>query len=213
MELRKRAWLSTALFSIAFMALANCATAQTSALDERLKKVLADPAATAAAITAAKKVTFFCDVCHGAEGSSVKTDVPNLAGQNPSYLLTQIDKFARGLRHYSFMEGLMKLLSESDRINVTIFYSSKQVKPAGTASSTAGQAIYSGRCVMCHGPQGHGNETTPRLAGQQIKYLSQSIMRYRDRSGERIYEPMSASTSGLKEHDVVALTTYLSSLR
>ncbi|MES2049433.1 MAG: c-type cytochrome [Pseudomonadota bacterium] len=212
MELRKRAWLSTALFTITFMALANCATAQTSALDERMKKVLADPAATAAAITAAKKVTFFCDACHGAEGSSSKVDVPNLAGQNPSYLLIQIDKFARGLRHYSFMEGLMKLLSESDRINVTIFYSSKQVKPAGTETSRAGQAIYTGRCIMCHGPQGYGNEATPRLAGQQIKYLSQSIMRYRDRSGERIYEPMSASTSGLKERDIVALTTYLSSL-
>lgn len=185
---------------------------QTSPLDARMKKALADPALSAAAINNAKKVTFFCNVCHGENGSSVKSDVPNLAGQNPSYLLTQIDKFARGQRRNEFMEGLMRLLTEEDRINVAIFYAGKPVKPAGSAASPAGKAIYATRCAVCHGDQAHGNETTPRLAGQQIDYLSQTLKRYRDRSGERIYAPMSASTAGLKEAEILALTTYLSSL-
>lgn len=189
------------------------AHAQASPLDERMKKIQADNRASAAALVAAKKVTFFCDVCHGVNGSSVKADVPNLAGQNSSYLLTQIDKFSRGKRQEKFMEGLMKLLTEEDRINVAIFYSSKTVEPAGKEGSLTGQAIYTARCVMCHAEHAHGNETTPRLAGQQVEYLKKSIRRYRDRTGERIYEPMSASTAGLKDTEVNALVSYLSSLK
>ena len=184
-----------------------------SPLDGKMKQVLADPKASAAAAVAAKKVTFFCEVCHGVDGSSTKPDVPNLGGQNPSYLLTQIDKFARGLRHYQFMEGLMKLLSEDDRVNVTIFYATKNVKPAGAETSAAGKALYVARCAMCHGEQARGNENTPRLAGQQVDYLKLSVTRYRDRSGERIYEPMSAMTSSLKRADIDALASYLSSLQ
>ena len=184
-----------------------------SPLDARLRKVMADPKATAAAIVAAKKVTFFCEVCHGVEGNSVKSDVPNLGGQNPSYLLTQIDMFSRGLRHYQFMEGLMKLLTEDDRINAAVFYASKTIKPAGNETSEAGRVLYAARCAACHGPQARGNENTPRLAGQQSEYLRLSITRYRDHSGERIFEPMTAMTASLRNADIAALTAYLSSLQ
>lgn len=184
-----------------------------SPLDPRMKQVLADPKASAAAAVAAKKVTFFCEVCHGVDGNSTKPDVPNLGGQNPSYLLTQIDKFARGLRHYQFMEGLMKLLSEEDRVNVTVFYATKTVKPAGAETSAAGKALYAARCAMCHGEQARGNENTPRLAGQQGQYLKLSVTRYRDRTGERIYEPMSAMTASLKNAEIDSLAAYLSSLQ
>ena len=197
--------------------LASSAWAQTPApalspLDARMKQVLADPKASAAAVVAAKKVTFLCEVCHGIEGNSTKPNVPNLGGQNPSYLLTQMDKFSRGLRHYQFMEGLMKLLSEDDRIDATVFYATKTVKPATTASSAAGTELFAMRCSMCHGEHARGNENTPRLAGQQQEYLKMSITRYRDRTGERIYEPMSTMTAQLKNSDIDALTTYLSSL-
>ncbi len=66
---------------------------------------------------------------------------------------------------------------------------------------------------MCQREHDHGNQTTPRLAGQQVEYLKKSIKRYRDRTGERIYEPMSASTAILKEAEINALVTYLSGLK
>jgi cytochrome c553 len=208
MKLRPRTWQSALVSG----ALALSLSVGAQPLDERMKKVLADPAATAAAMTAAKKVTFFCDGCHGGDGNSVTSDVPNLAGQHPNYLLTQIDKFAKGQRRSKFMEGLMKVLSEDDRINTTIYYSSKAVRPSGVGSSTAGQSLYQQRCLACHDAQGRGSETTPRVAGQQIEYLMQSMTRYRDRSGERIYAPMAASTAGLKDQEIMALAIYLSSL-
>jgi cytochrome c553 len=212
-KLRTRAGLCGALALIASSAWAQTPQPSLSPLDARMRQVMANPKAAAAAVVAAKKVTFFCEVCHGADGNSTKGDVPNLAGQNPSYLLTQIDKFSRGERHYQFMEGLMKLLTEDDRINATVFYAAKTIKPAGNETSEIGKALYASRCAICHGAQARGNENTPRLAGQQTEYLKLSITRYRDHSGERIYEPMTAMTASLRNADIAALTAYLSSLQ
>ena len=184
-----------------------------SPLDDQLKAILASPSATEKSIAKAHNFSFFCANCHGPDGNSLKTDVPNLAGQNPHYLLTQIDKFVKGQRQYEFMQGLMKMLSEEDRINASVFYSSKAVKPASNVTSSNGQKIYLQRCVMCHGQQGLGGESIPRLAGQQIGYLRASITRYRDKTGERIYAPMSAITNGLQNNEIVDLANYLSSLR
>jgi cytochrome c553 len=187
-------------------------SAGAQALDERMKKVLADPVARDSAIAAAKSVTSFCANCHGGDGNSTISEVPNLAAQHPVYLLVQIEKYVKGQRHNRFMESLMKVLRENDRINATVYYSSQVVRPAGVASSVAGQSLYRQRCVICHDARGYGTETTPRLAGQQIDYLIQSMTRYRDQTGERIYAPMVGSTAGLKDQDIKALAVYMSSM-
>jgi cytochrome c553 len=196
---------------LAFAMIAVPAGAQT--LEDRMNRILADPTATAASTAAAKKVTFFCDNCHGSDGNSVIGEAPNLAQQDPAYLLNQIDKFARGQRRSKFMQGLMKVLSEDDRINSAIYYAGKKVKPASSTLSAPGQALYFQRCASCHGAKGYGAEDVPRLAGQQIPYLVESLTRYRDRTGERLDALMSSSTAGLKNADISALSLFLSSLR
>jgi len=171
-DLRARAGLCCALALLTASAWAQTPSPQQplpslsplSPLDARLRKVMADPKATAAAIVAAKKVTFFCEVCHGLEGNSVKGDVPNLGGQNPSYLLTQIDLFSRGLRHYQFMEGLMKLLTEDDRINATIFYASKTINPPETKPPKPAES-----CT----PRAVQRATGPRRAATRIRRVWQ----------------------------------------
>jgi cytochrome c553 len=209
MEHGQRTWL-LALVSGVFALTPLIVGAQ--ALNERLSKVMADPVATAAAVTEAKNVTHFCDGCHGRDGNSVMADVPNLADQHPSYLLAQIDKFVSGERHFKFKEGLMKVLSEDDRINATVYYSTKRVHLANKKGPAAGSRLYKQWCVECHGTDGRGTETTPRVAGQQVQYLIQSMTRYRDRTGERIYAPMAATTTGLKDQDIKVLANYMSSL-
>jgi cytochrome c553 len=198
------------------LGLGSCLTAaawaQEDVLDKNLKKVLASPAAVKQAIEGAKKFTFFCSNCHGNSGISVKSDVPNLAGQNPTYLITQIDLFTRGKRQYRFMQDSMKMLTDTDKINLTVYYSSNPVLPAGHNSSAAGKTLYGERCAICHQAEAYGTAIIPRLAGQQQQYLQTSIKRYRDRSGERIYEPMSRMTAGLTDAEITALATYLSSL-
>lgn len=183
-------------------------------LVERLKQVQSDPVARKSAIESGKKASFFCANCHGETGVSKSQDVPNLAGQNPDYLLEQIRKFATGERKDQFMQGLIKLLSDDERLQIALFYSNATVVPA-TADPTSlvqGKAIFEKLCVRCHGPQARGDALVPRLAGQKRTYLATSITRYRDNTGVRNNQLMSIATSTLKTEEISAIANYLSQL-
>lgn len=181
---------------------------------ERLKSVLADPHARAAAIEAGRKASSFCANCHGPDGNSKTPEVPNLAGQNPIYLLEQVRKFASGARRDQWMEPAIKLLNDTERLNIVAYYASMEVAPARSArSSDAGRELFSKRCSACHGGEARGGERFPRLAGQQAVYLVRSLTRYRDRTGQRMEPEMLAMTAALRDKDIRDLSDYLSALR
>ena len=104
--------LATMLVStlMAFPALGQSAKAAPPAdadLGTRIKEVQANPQQFEAAYKLGSKVASFCANCHGDSGNSVKPDIPNLAGQNPAYLIEQVRQFSTGERRYEFMEGLL----------------------------------------------------------------------------------------------------------
>ena len=185
-----------------------------AALQERLKSIGSDPVALRAAVDAGKKVTFFCANCHGDDGISKTADVPNLAGQNPAYLLEQIRKFGNGERKDPFMQGLIKVLKSEERIQIAHYYASVKVVPSVADGSQVprGKELFSKLCARCHGEQAHGNELYPRLAGQKVPYLKTSVTRYRVRSGERNNQLMSIATATLKNEDITAIANYLTQL-
>jgi len=189
------------------------ALAQQSVQD-RLKAIQNDPVALRAAIDAGKKVTFFCANCHGEEGVSKLPEVPNLAGQNSAYLLEQIRKFGAGERKDQFMQGLIKVLKDEERLQVAAYYSSLNVPPSkvDTAQAIRGKELFTKLCVRCHGDKGHGNETIPRLAGQKVPYLQISVARYRDGTGVRNSQLMAIATAGLKNEEITALANYIAQL-
>jgi cytochrome c553 len=181
---------------------------------ERLNTIASDPVALRQAIDAGKKVTFFCVNCHGENGISTIAEVPNLAGQNPAYLLEQIRKFGAGERKYPFMEGLIKVLKDEERLQAAHYYASIAVPPSKASPELAarGKILFSKLCMRCHGEQARGGELYPRLAGQQMSYLQVSIQRYRDRTGIRNNQLMAIATSVLKNDDITALANYLAQL-
>lgn len=191
----------------------SAALAQTST--DVMKALRADDARWKAAVDGGRKTSSFCANCHGEDGYSKIPEVPNLAGQNPAYLLEQIRKFGAGERKDAFMQGLIKLLKDDERQQIAAYYASQVVPPAKTdpANAKRGKEVFSHLCARCHGEEAHGNETIPRLAGQQGEYLKKSITRYRDGTGERIYTLMQIATGGLKNEDIAALATYLPSLK
>jgi cytochrome c553 len=194
--------------------LACAATAVSAQSVDRLKTVFGDPGSRSAAIEAGKKAASFCANCHGPDGNSRQGEVPNLAGQNPVYLLNQVHKFYTGERRDQWMEPAIKLLSDVERLNIVVYYSSMQVSPASSAPpNEAGRALYQRVCSRCHGDQARGGERFPRLAGQQHTYLIRSLTRYRDRTGNRMEPEMLAMTAALKDEDIKAVADYLSSLR
>jgi len=186
-------------------------------LHEKLTQISQDPAALSAAVQRGQKDASVCRHCHGVGGNSVLPEVPNLASQNAGYLLEQMNKFAQGQRKSSaFMEGMIKALKPDERINIALFLSQQPVTPRPDGKSTqsvAGKGLYSKLCVSCHGAGGSGTQAIPRLAGQQVKYLEDSLKRYRNGKGERIDPLMAAYTRNLKDADIQNLASYLSTLQ
>ncbi|MDR2637537.1 MAG: c-type cytochrome [Zoogloeaceae bacterium] len=182
--------------------------------DPRLQAISSDPATLRIAQEAGRKASFFCVNCHGDNGVSRLPDVPNLAGQNADYVLEQTRKFGSGQRKDPFMQGLIKALKEEEKIQISLFYASQNPRPMKTdpVKAAAGRQVFVKYCARCHGNQGYGNETIPRLAGQHQEYVIMSVTRYRDRTGERQDPLMFSAVAPLKDSEIQEVAAYLSTM-
>lgn len=181
----------------------------------RYQEAQASPALAESLAKVGRKVSAVCANCHGEGGNSLKPDVPNLAGQNPAYLLEQLRLFAEGQRRYAFMEGMIKALSTDEKVGMVLFYAAQPVlhKPAANPALAAkGQAYYQKVCFRCHGTDGRGNEQLARLAGQQADYLSTTLKRFRSGGGVRTNPLMTANTQLMTDADIDAVVAYLNSM-
>lgn len=185
-------------------------------LGAHIKEVQANPAQLELAYKTGGKVAAFCANCHGENGNSLKPDVPNLAGQNPAYLLEQMRQFTTGERRNEFMQGLIKVLKPHEKVGAVVYFSTQEVmtKPAANiALADKGKTYYSQNCVSCHGEQGRGNEKMARIAGQQPAYLSLALKRYRDGSSVRKDPMMAASTQQMTDADITAVVAYVTAMK
>jgi cytochrome c553 len=187
-----------------------------SDVEARLNRVMADPQARAVAAQAGKRAAFFCENCHGATGNSPLDHVPNLAGQNPFYLLTQIDKFGDGRRPDQFMSGLVKVLKPEDRFNMAVFYATQAVQPEpvkDARQALRGREHYQRACRGCHGDEARGTREVARLAGQRGVYLVNAMKGYRTGQGLRRDPRMTGVAKQLGDDQLQAMAAYLSSMK
>lgn len=182
----------------------------------RLKEVQANPKLSEDAMKTGKKVAAFCANCHGEGGNSTNPDIPNLAGQNPGYLLDQVRQFAEGKRKNEFMEGMIRALKPEETIGMVVYFAAQPVTPHKAGVSPAlvlrGKDLFHKNCFRCHGENGLGSEKFARIAGQQQGYLSKTIKRYRAGSVQRSDPLMAAATSLLSDADIDALVAYVSTM-
>ena len=205
--------MRTWLLAAGFLVISGVASAQTP-LSDRLKSIQSDPAALKSALDAGRKASSFCANCHGEEGVSKSVEIPNLAGQNPAFLLEQIRKFASGERKDAFMQGLIKILKDEERLQIALYYAGMSVPPsrADAAQAAKGKELFGKLCVRCHGDQARGNAEIPRIAGQKLSYLQTTLMRYRDGTGIRNNQLMAIATGSLKNEDITAIANFLTQL-
>lgn len=65
-----------------------------------------------------------CVPCHGADGISRDSYVPNLAGQNGPYLYNQLRAFREGRRSHKEMLYISRKLTDDDMRALAAYYSS-----------------------------------------------------------------------------------------
>jgi len=120
-----------------------------------------------------------CASCHGAGGISVTQGIPNLAGQRPVYLYTELKAYQSGARGNSAMNDMVKFLSDDALVKVAAYFAS--LDPAQPSAPGARKAnpdpVQAGKaaaaaCAGCHGETGVSKTPgMPNLAGLDPKYL------------------------------------------
>lgn len=190
-----------------------------SSTDELIKlldKKLADTESFEQAIASGQERAWVCKFCHGEDGNSKHDNIPNLASQNPKYLLHQFELFATRQRFDKSMTELAKNLSIDDRVNIALFYSTQVVNTKTTSDKKLheeGKNSFMKQCTSCHGTDGYGKELLPRLAGQSKQYLINTLKNYKTNPGKRPNSPMQGITASLNEHDIDALAEYISAMK
>jgi cytochrome c553 len=177
---------------------------------------------------AGKARAITCTACHGPEGKSANPLWPNLAGQNASYLLAQLQAFKSGARQDPLMGAQAMMLSDEDMANLAVYFESA---PAGTQAVAdaslvdRGEALYRGgnsetgvaACLACHGPSGRGNPAAvyPALQGQHAAYTAKQLRAYADGSRQTDGKTsiMRDIASRLSDEDIAALSSYIQGLK
>lgn len=156
---------------------------------------LANPSVSA--LTLAQQV---CSNCHGLTGNAVSPNFPNLAGQTPAYIAAQLEGFKSHNRQdpagFEYMWGLSRSLTDEQINGLASYYAGQ--RPARQPIEGKSSRIASGKtifetgvpgknvpaCFTCHGSEGQGNATYPRLAGQHADYVVKQLIVFQ-RTNER----------------------------
>ena len=77
---------------------------------------------------AGEPLTAMCGGCHGSHGVSTDAATPNLAGQDPRYLVDAIKAYRKTRRHAG-MEAYVSDLSQQDVENIAAFYAVQKSGP------------------------------------------------------------------------------------
>ncbi|MGA9853058.1 MAG: c-type cytochrome [Gammaproteobacteria bacterium] len=171
---------------------------------------------------AGQKKAATCAACHGADGNSVSSQFPKLAGQNADYIVRELQRFKSGERKNPIMAGMAAPLSDQDMQDLAAWFSSQTVTPgeADPGLVKTGEAIYRGgdkdtgvpACLACHGPDGAGNGPMwiPALAGQHADYVVSQLQAFA--SSQRSSPMMDTIAARLTPDQMKAVASYVQGL-
>lgn len=176
---------------------------------------------------AGKAKSAVCAACHGVQGISSLSMNPNLAGQVPGYIATQLAAFKSGERANAVMAGQSIGLSDEDMADLDAYYASLvpnvevKLTEQDKELAAAGAKIYRGgfadrgisACMACHGPSGHGiPKNYPRVSAQHKEYLESSLLAFKKGERKGYNEIMNSIAFGLSELQIKQLSAYMAGL-
>ena len=183
-------------------------------------------------IEAGKAKSQTCVACHGADGNSLITQYPKLAGQHEKYLEKQLKELKLGMtsggkqgRNEPVMGAMAMSLSEEDMADLAAYYASLPISSNSTPENVVdeGKVLYTAgnaergvtACIACHGPRGNGTELSgfPKISGQHADYIKAQLEKYRDGSRNNDMNAMMRDVAKkLTDADIDTLSKYVGGL-
>lgn len=173
----------------------------------------------------------YCQDCHGIRGRGFRGyyPIPRLAGQQPRYLMNQLEAFIQRRRTNNIMFNVAHVLRPSMMSGIAGRFHSFNPRPLGGAPHrlvARGRSIFLNgipqrnvaACAACHGPRATGHGEIPRLAGQVYPYV---VTELRNWTKERGQNPANPDTSAIMKPvahsltvpEIKAVAAYVSYLR
>lgn len=183
-------------------------------------------------IEAGKAKSQTCVACHGADGNSLITQYPKLAGQHEKYLDKQLKELKLGMtsggkqgRYEPVMGAMAMSLSEEDMADLAAYYASLPISSNSTPENVVdeGKVLYTAgnaergvtACIACHGPRGNGTELSgfPKISGQHADYIKAQLEKFRDGSRNNDMNAMMRDVAKkLTDADIDTLSKYVGGL-
>ncbi|MDK9737828.1 cytochrome c4 [Vibrio sp. D404a] len=183
-------------------------------------------------IEAGKAKSQTCVACHGADGNSLITQYPKLAGQHEKYLEKQLKDLKLGMtsggkqgRNEPVMGAMAMPLSEEDMADLAAYYASLPISNNSTPENVVeeGKVLYTAgdaergltACIACHGPRGNGTELSgfPKISGQHAEYIKLQLEKFRDGSRNNDMNAMMRDVAKkLTDADIETLSKYVGGL-
>jgi len=172
---------------------------------------------------AGKDKALLCTQCHGIDGRSADPNIPKLAGQLQTYIVSETIKFQQGVRKDPMMSSIAGVIvNPQDLEDIAAYFSSQPVMTGRPVSSTLyneGEELFSSeRCNFCHGDGGKrfapfADPRIPIIGGQHKDYIMKAIRNIREgaRPGDE-YDMMVKLMTPLTDRQIEAIAEYLGSL-
>lgn len=174
-----------------------------------------------------KELTSTCVACHSDDGNSPAGSFPSIAGQQPKYLLKQMQEIQAGNRAAPLMTGILDNMSEQDLKDLAAYYGDQKIKGGAAKPELAelGESIYLAgvprkgiaACTACHLPNGGGNNSAkfPALAGQWPEYTIAQLKAFRagERHNDGDGQMMRTVAMDLSDDEIEAVASYLYGLK
>jgi cytochrome c553 len=183
--------------------------------------------ASACAARAESAMVRNCTWCHGGSAQGYPP-APRLAGQRASYIYQQLASFAHHTRDAPFSKQYM--WSAADNLTpatahaLSVYFSNLPARAADDGNRTLvpmGEVIYQrgvpeeniAACVACHGPNGEGVGSIPRLGGLDYSYLKRRLEQWAEGYHGTLDHPMPHIATQLSRNEIEGLASYLSFLK
>lgn len=168
-----------------------------------------------------------CSNCHGIDGNSTSPNFPKLAGQQEAYFIAQLKGFRSHGRSdpegFEYMWGISHNLTD-EQIKGLAAYFARQTPtpnpPVHAERISAGKEIFEKgvpsqnipACEVCHGAQGQGNATFPRIADQHADYIIKQLQVFQRTEQRPEGAVMKQITHSLTNENMQAVAAYLNSM-